>query len=54
MLSIQGMVGVGHFRPEENWQCIDLDLFYIVSYGKCFTVLPPERLCATEHIYDSK
>ena len=35
MLSIRYIAGFGNFRPEENWQCIDFDPFYTVSYRRC-------------------
>ena len=41
LVSIQCMAGLGNFRLEANWQYIDFDPFYTVSYGKCFTVVLP-------------
>ena len=42
-LSAQYMAGFGNFRPEVYQQCIDFDPFYTVSYGTCFSGLPPGR-----------
>ena len=44
MLSFQCMAGLGNFRQEEIWQCFDFAPFYTVSYGKCFTVVPPYEI----------
>ena len=41
MLSVLCMAGLGNCRPEANWQCIDFDPFYTVSYGNCFSMLAP-------------
>ena len=38
------MTDFGNIRPEENWQCIDLDPLYTVSCGKFFTVFKGENL----------
>ena len=40
ILSIQCMAGFGNLKPEENWQYIDLDAFFTVSYGNYICVVP--------------
>ena len=47
MLSVQCMAGFGNFRPEVNWQFIDFEPLYTVSYGTFFSGFPPKniRIC---------
>ena len=40
------MTGFGNFRPEVNWQRIDVDAVYTVNYGTCLSGLPPDVSCS--------